>query len=267
MDRPLEGVDRPLEGRVAIVTGAGSGLGRGSAIALATAGARVVLNDVDESGLSETASAVDAIGGSSLIVVGDVTRSGDVEALVAAAVASYGGLDIMHANAGVGRYIDLEVMPEADLDLVLAVDLKGVLLCAKYAIPALRVRGGGSIVMTSSVQASHSLRGCVVYAATKAGVIAAARTLAVEVGADNIRVNSISPGTIDTPMLDRDMADMDIEGAADFLQRVRSANTLGRVGTVAEVGAAVVFLASEAASYITASNLVVDGGFTAIKRF
>jgi NAD(P)-dependent dehydrogenase (short-subunit alcohol dehydrogenase family) len=258
---------RPLKGRVAIVTGAGSGLGRGSAIALAGAGASVVLNDIDEAGLRGSAELVVAGGSEALVVTGDVTRPAEVEALVATAVERFGGLDIMHANAGVGRYIELEVMPEEDLDLVLAVDLKGVLLCAKYAIPALRVRGGGSIVMTSSVQASHSLRGCVVYSATKAGVIAAARTLAVEVGADNIRVNSISPGTIDTPMLDRDMAGMDLDGAADFLQRVRDANTLGRIGTPAEVGAAVVFLASDAASYITGSNLVVDGGFTAVKRF
>jgi NAD(P)-dependent dehydrogenase (short-subunit alcohol dehydrogenase family) len=252
---------------VAIVTGAASGLGRGSAIALAGAGAQVVLGDLDVAGLEQTRQLIVELGGTAEVVVGDVTRSADVEALVATAVATFGGLDIMHANAGVGRYMDLETMPEEDLDLVLAVDLKGVLLCAKYAIPALRARGGGSIIMTSSVQATHSLRGCVVYAATKAGVIAAARTLSLEVGADNIRVNTVSPGTIETPMLDRDVADMDLDGAENFLQRVRAANTLGRIGTPAEVGAAVVFLASDASSYITATNLVVDGGFTAVKKF
>jgi NAD(P)-dependent dehydrogenase (short-subunit alcohol dehydrogenase family) len=260
-------MNQPLSGRVAIVTGAASGLGRGSAIALAAAGARIVLNDLDGVGLQHTRDAIDAQGGEARAVVGDVSKSADVEELVARAVSEFGGLDIMHANAGVGRYMDLETMPEADLDLVLSVDLKGVLLCAKYAIPALRARGGGNIIFTSSVQASHSLRGCVVYAATKAGVIAAARTLSLEVGADNIRVNCVSPGTIDTPMLDRDVADMDLNGVPDFLQRVRDANTLGRTGSVAEVAAAVVFLASDAASYITATNLVVDGGFTAVKKF
>ena len=173
----------------------------------------------------------------------------------------------MHANAGVGRYEAMESMSEDAIDLVLSVDLKGALLCAKYAIAAMRARGGGSIIITSSVQATHSLPGCVVYAAAKAGLVAAARTLALEVGVDNIRVNTVSPGTIDTPMLDRDMADMDLDGAAAFVQNVRDANALRRIGSVAEVGAAVVFLASDAASYVTGTNMVVDGGFTAVKTF
>lgn len=256
-----------LEDRVAIVTGAGSGIGRGSALALAAAGARVVINDVNESALAQTREAILAIGGDTRAIAGDVSRPSDVQLLVGQAVDAFGGLDILHANAGVERYEELEKITEEAVDLVLAVDLKGVLLCAKYAIPAMRARGGGSIIMTASVQATHSLPGCVVYAATKAGVVAAARTLSLEVGRDNIRVNAISPGTIDTPMLSRDLADMDLQGADEFLQKVRDANTLGRIGTVEEVGAAVVFLASDAASYITASNLVVDGGFTAIKSF
>lgn len=256
-----------LAGKVAIVTGAGSGLGRGSALSLAEAGAKVVCNDVAQKGLDETVAQIAAAGGSALAVVGDVSRTADVKAMIAKAVGTYGGLDIVHANAGVERYESLETMADVDLELLLNVDLKGVLLCFREAIPELRKRGGGALIATSSVQATHSLPGCVVYAAAKAGVIAAVRTLALEVGKDNIRVVSVSPGTIDTPMLSRDLADMNTAEAEGFLQRVRDANTLGRIGTPREIGEVVVWLAGPNASYITATDIVVDGGFTAVKTF
>jgi NAD(P)-dependent dehydrogenase (short-subunit alcohol dehydrogenase family) len=256
-----------LQDKVAIVTGAGSGLGRASALALAAAGAAVVVNDVDEAGAAETQRQVGEAGGTASVELGDVSVPADVRRLVAAAEERYGGLDVMHANAGVERYENLETFAEVDLDLLLDVDLKGALLCAQAAIPALRRRGGGSIIFTSSVQASHSLPGCVVYAAAKAGLVAAARTLALEVGPDGIRVNTVSPGTIDTPMLRRDLADMAVGEQEDFLQRVRDANTLRRIGEPSEIGDAIVFLVSDRASYITANDLVVDGGFTAVKSF
>ncbi|MBI4922456.1 MAG: SDR family oxidoreductase [Devosia nanyangense] len=256
-----------LEGKVALVTGAGSGLGRGSAISLAAAGAAVVCNDVAAKGLDETIAAIIGAGGRAVAAIGDVSRSADVKTLVAKAVDSFGGLDIVHANAGVERYESLETMADADIDTLLAVDLKGVLLCFREAIPALRSRGGGALIATSSVQATHSLPGCVVYAAAKARVIAAVRTLALEVGKDNIRVVSVSPGTIDTPMLSRDLADMNVADAEGFLQRVRDANALGRIGTPGEIGDVVVYLAGSSASYITGTDIVVDGGFTAVKRF
>ena len=161
------------------------------------------------------------------------------------------------------HYINLEEMAKADMDRLLAVDLMGVLLCAQHAIAPMKKRGGGSIILTSSVQATHSLPGCVVYAAAKAGVIATARTLSLEVGRYEIRVNAISPGTIDTPMLTRDLSDMNVDDAGAFLNRVKSANTLGRIGTVAEVGAVVVFLASDESSYVTGAEIVVDGGYCA----
>jgi NAD(P)-dependent dehydrogenase (short-subunit alcohol dehydrogenase family) len=258
---------KTLDQRVAVVTGAAAGLGRASAVALAAAGAAVVINDIDAAGLATTGALVEKAGGLVTVAAGDVSVSGDVTKLMQTAVDAYGGLDIVHANAGIGRYEALEQMAEADMDRLIAVDLKGVLLCAKYAIPHLRQRGGGSLIFTSSCQATISLPGCVVYAATKAGVVAAARTLALEVGKDNIRVNTISPGTIDTPMLQRDLTGMNIEEADSFLARVRRANALGRIGSAEEVGDAVVFLASSASSYITASDLVVDGGFTAVKSF
>ena len=254
-------------GKVAAVTGAGSGIGRGIAVGLASAGARVVVNDLVEDGLDETLELVAAAGSEGVASIGDVRRREDVQRLVDDAAASFGGLDVMVANAAVGLYADLEVMAEDEIDRVLDVNLKGALTCAQLAIPALRARGGGSIVFVSSVQAYETLRGCVVYGAAKAGLVAAARALAVEVGEHGIRVNAIAPGTIDTPMLQRDLDGMNTADAGGFLERVRSANALGRIGTVEEVADVVVFLVSDAARYVTGTTVVVDGGLLAVRRF
>lgn len=256
-----------LQGRVALVTGAGSGLGRGSALALARAGAAVVVNDIDADAAHETLAQLEAAGGRGNVVLADVSARDDVTRLVSEVEEAHGRLDVMHANAGVERYESLEAMAEPDLDRLLDVDLKGALLCAQAAIPALRRAGGGSIIFTASVQATHSLPGCVVYAAAKAGLVAAARTLALEVGPEGIRVNAVSPGTFDTPMLTRDLGDLGIPEQEDFLQRVRDANTLRRIGAPEELGDAVVFLAGPRSSYVTGTNLVIDGGFTAVKTF
>jgi NAD(P)-dependent dehydrogenase (short-subunit alcohol dehydrogenase family) len=258
---------RPLAGKVAAVTGGGSGLGRAAAIALGRAGADVVVNDVSDTGLGETVAAVEAAGGRAVAQPGDVRLRADVEALVATAVSTFGGLDVMHANAAVSLYREFETMTEEDLDAILDVNLKGVLLCAQLAIPPMRARGGGSIVFVSSVQGFMGLPGCVVYAGAKAALVAAARTLAVEVGRYGIRVNAIAPGTIDTPMLERDLAPMNPADAAAFRARVEAANALGRIGRPAEVAELVVFLASAAASYITGTCVAVDGGFLAVKSF
>jgi NAD(P)-dependent dehydrogenase (short-subunit alcohol dehydrogenase family) len=254
-------------GTVAAVTGAGSGIGRGIAFGLAAAGARLVLNDVDEGGLDETLELVRAAGSEGAASVGDVRRRADVQRLVDEAGETFGGLDVMVANAAVGLYADLEEMTEEQIDRLLDVNLKGALTCAQLAIPALRSRGGGSIVFVSSVQAYETLRGCVVYGAAKAGLVAAARALAVEVGEHGIRVNAIAPGTIDTPMLQRDLDGMNTADAGGFLDRVRAANALGRIGTVEEVADVVAFLVSDAARYVTGTTIVADGGFLAVRRF
>ncbi len=256
-----------LDGTVAAVTGAGSGIGRGIAVALAAAGAKVVANDVDPGGLEETLALVRETGSEGRACVGDVRQRAEVQGIVDTAVAGFGGLDVMVANAAVGIYVDLEQMTPEDLDRVLDVDLKGALTSAQLAIPALRARGGGSIVFVTSVQAYATLRGCVAYGAAKAGLVAAARALAVEVGEHGIRVNAIAPGTIDTPMLARDLDGMNTADAGSFLDRVRAANALGRIGTVEEVADVVVFLVSDAARYVTGATLVADGGFLAVKSF
>jgi len=254
-------------GKVAAVTGAGSGLGRACAVALGAAGAAVVANDVALDGLRETADEVVAAGGQVEVVVGDIRNREDVTKIIAAAQSRFDGLDIMVANAGVSKYVPFEEATEDDLDVVLDTNLRGALLCAQAAIPALRARQGGSIVFISSVQAFVTLPGCVAYAAAEAGLIAAARALAVEVGREGIRVNAIAPGVFDTPMLHRDLDGMNVDEASGFLARVEGANVLGRIGRPDEIGDVVVFLTSDAASYITGTTVVVDGGYLAVKAF
>ena len=256
-----------LDGRVAAVTGAGSGIGRGTAVALAASGARVVVNDVDADGLDETLRRVRDAGSEGVACPGDVRVRADVQRVVDTASERFGGLDVMVANAAVGAYVDLEEMSEDELDRVLDIDLKGALVSAQLAIPALRARGGGSIVFVTSVQAYATLRGCVAYGAAKAGLVAATRALAVEVGEHGIRVNAVAPGTIDTPMLARDLDGMNTAEADGFLERVRVANALGRIGTVAEIADVLVFLVSDAARYVTGATVVADGGFLAVKSF
>jgi len=258
-------VSRPdLVGKVAAVTGAGSGIGRAIAVELCACGASVVAGDVSADGLAET---VTAAGPSCLAIVGDVRQAADVALLLDRARSSLGGLDVMIANAAVSTYVPFEQMTDEQIDLVLDTDLRGALLCARTAIPALRERGGGSIVFVSSVQAFVTLPGCVPYAAAKAGLIAAARALAPEVGRDGIRVNAVAPGTIDTPMLRRDLSGMNLEEADAFLERVAGANALGRIGSPDEIARVVSFLASDAASYVTGATIVADGGYLAVKSF
>jgi NAD(P)-dependent dehydrogenase (short-subunit alcohol dehydrogenase family) len=256
----------PLEGKVALVTGAGSGIGRATAIGLASAGASVVVNDLAPGGLDEAVAEIEAVGGKAAVARGDVRARDDVAAVIELARASFGGLDVVVANAAVSLYEEFELQSEETIDLVLDTDLKGALLTAQLALPELRRRGGGSIVFLSSVQAYVTLPGCVPYAAAKAGLVAAARALAPEVGAYGIRVNAVSPGTIDTPMLHRDLSGMNREEATAFLRRVEQANALGRLGRPAEIADTIVFLASDAASYVTGTSIVVDGGYLAVKH-
>ena len=251
--------------RVALVTGAGNGIGAASARAFAAAGYAVVLADIDEPAAEANAHALREEGRPALAIACDVADETSIERCVARALSRLGRLDAVHANAAIGEYALLEEASIETIRRIVDVDLTGQLLLARAALPELR-RRGGSIVFTASVQGYTTLPGCVTYAACKAGLMAAARALAVEVGGDGVRVNSVSPGTIDTPMLRRDLEGMNVDEADAFLGRVESANALGRVGQPEEVASAVVWLCSPEASYVTGTDLVVDGGYLRVKR-
>ena len=253
-------------GEVAVVTGGAAGLGREICLALASSGAKVLAIDVDRAGLEETKLLSTERGGDLQVFHCDVADSKSVKSAFEFSEKEFGHCTIMVAAAGIALYTDYLSMSEKDMDRTIAVNLKGPLLCAQESLRQMEKAGKGSIIFISSVQAVMSLFGCVVYAATKSGLIAAARTLALETGKMGIRVNTISPGTIDTPMLDRDLASMNREEAAKFLEKVKAANVLGRIGKPSEIADAVMFLSSPKASYVTGIDLRVDAGFAALKN-
>jgi len=250
--------------RVAVVTGAATGIGFAGARAFASAGYKVVLVDRDADRVNAAAR---EIGGDSLALTCDVSVWEDVRDAFQVIRSVFGRIDALFSNAGVSGYVLFEDMEVDDMRSQIDVNLFGHLYCAKAALPLMVCETPGNIVFTASVQGHLTLPGCVPYAAAKAGLMAVARALAVELGPKGIRVNTVSPGTIDTSMLRRDLADLDDEKVKDFLSLVRGANALGRIGDSREIADVVVFLCSDAASYITGQDVVVDGGYLRVKKF
>ena len=246
-----------LEGKVAIVTGAASGIGRASAERFAAEGARVVIADLDESGAREAAEAITGDGGEATHVRVDVTRADDTDAMVSAAVERYGSLDVLFNNAGLATAsVPVEDTAESVWDAAMAVNVKGVFLCSRAAAPALR-RGGGSIIVTSSIMGVRARPGYTAYAAAKAAAIQLARTLALEMASDGVRVNCLAPVATDTPMLGTFIGDRDVdEGRSAFVSSI----PLGRLALPADVAEAALFLASDESAFITGTVLPVDGG-------
>ncbi|RMF22934.1 MAG: SDR family oxidoreductase [Deltaproteobacteria bacterium] len=249
-----------LEGKTAIVTGAAGGIGYASARALAREGARLVLADLDGARLEQAAGALAADGHAVVAERVDVTSSTDVKRMIERCLEEYGRLDVMFNNAGIFEDDDGSVVDtsEAVWDRVLAVNLKGVFLGCKYAIPAMLEGGGGSIINTASFVA---LMGAAVsqsaYTASKGGVLALTREIAVEFARKGIRANALCPGPINTPLLAELLRD---EAAR---QRRFVHIPMGRLGEAREIAEAVVFLASDESSYVTGAEFVVDGGITA----
>jgi NAD(P)-dependent dehydrogenase (short-subunit alcohol dehydrogenase family) len=248
-----------LDGKVTLVTGAGGGIGRATAIVLARAGARVMISDVSTRRGEETAAMVREAGGEAEFFKADVSRGADVEALVAAAVKKWGRLDGAHNNAGIsGQIVSVHEDTEENWDHTLAVDLKGVWLCMKYEIIQMLKQGGGSIVNTASTSGLLGTVRMGAYSAAKHGVIGITKTAALEYARSNIRVNAVCPGVIGTPPILQWF-----EGNEKLKQSMLAQEPIGRVGKPEEIGAAVAWLFSDASSFVTGAAIPVDGGLTA----
>jgi NAD(P)-dependent dehydrogenase (short-subunit alcohol dehydrogenase family) len=249
---------RRLDGSRAVVTGAGAGIGQAIAQRLAAEGARVVAADIDPNSASQTAQ---ALGSESMHHQVDVRDPDQVESLINAVVTSWGGLDVLVNNAGVGVAATTCETSESDFQHVVDVCLKGTFLGMKYGIPALRQTGGGSIVNVSSIAALVGLKDRAVYCAAKGGVLSLTRAAAIDHVEEGIRVNCVVPGTVDTPWVERITAGYEDPQAARAAMQQRQPH--GRLVSPEEIAAAVAYLASQEAASVVGAGMVVDGGMTA----
>jgi NAD(P)-dependent dehydrogenase (short-subunit alcohol dehydrogenase family) len=248
-----------LEGRVALVTGAGSGIGRAAALAFAREGAQVVVSDVVAEGGNETLRLIEEAGGKGMFIQGDVAVAADVQALVREVEEHYSRLDCAFNNAGIeGLQAPTAECTEENWDRVLTVNLKGIWLCMKHEIPMMLRQGGGAIVNTASVAGLVGFPNIPAYNASKGGVIQLTKTAALEYAKDGIRVNALCPGVIRTPMVDRFVG-----GSAEAEVQFVAMEPVGRMGLPQEVAEAAVWLCSDAASFVTGHAMVVDGGLVA----
>jgi NAD(P)-dependent dehydrogenase (short-subunit alcohol dehydrogenase family) len=249
-----------LEGKAALVIGAAQGIGQAVAIELARAGAAVVCADVDGAGAKATAEAIVGAGGRAQGRRSDVTRADDLRDAVGAAVRSWGGLDVLVFGAAVrepsGTVLDLA---EADWNRTLAVNLTGAFLASKAALPAMIARGGGSVIFIASQLGRVAGAARPVYCASKGALIQLAKVMAVDHAHQKIRVNTLSPGPVETGRLVHRHGDLEKARAV-----LGPRNPMGRLGLPVEIARAALFLASDASSYMTGSDLLVDGGYTAI---
>ena len=249
-----------LSGQVALVTGAGNGIGRATAQAFAQQGVKVVVSDVDTKGGEATVELIRAAGGEATFIRCDVTRDAEVKALVEGTVAAYGRLDYAFNNAGIeiekGRLAEGE---ESEFDAIMGVNVKGVWLCMKHQIPVMLAQGGGAIVNTASVAGLGAAPKMSIYAASKHAVIGLTKSAAIEYAKKKVRINAVCPAVIDTDMFRRAY-----EADPKKAEFAAAMHPVGRVGRVEEIAAAVLYLCSDNAGFTTGIALPVDGGATAI---
>jgi NAD(P)-dependent dehydrogenase (short-subunit alcohol dehydrogenase family) len=248
-----------VQGKVALVTGGGSGIGRATSIIFAREGARVAVADLNLEGCEETVATIKRAGGDACAIRCDVARSSQVQSMVEQVVKTYGRLDFGFNNAGVspagGRIGEI---PEDDWDRVIAINLTGVWLCMKYELAQMVAQGGGVIINTASIMGLVGERRTGAYCAAKHGVVGLTKTAALEYANKNIRVNAVCPGSTMTPMMRRGLdRDPRLEEA------YKKSHPLGRLGTPEDIGEAVMWMCSDEASFVTGVALPVDGGYTA----
>ncbi len=245
-----------LSGKVAIVTGAGSGIGRASAILFAREGAKVVVSDADEKSGKETALMIKKAKGAAIFAKADISSDSDAKDLIAAAVRAFGKLNVLFNNAGILRHGNAAECTERDWDRVIDVNLKGAWLCSKHAIPEMIKTGGGSIINTSSIAGLVAFSGIAAYTASKGGIIQLTKSMALDFANKKIRANAICPGIIKTAMTKEMLKDKKASEA------MLKATPLGRFGVPEDVASAALYLASDDSSFVTGTTLVVDGGWT-----
>jgi len=255
-----------VKGRVVLVTGGSSGIGRASALAFAKEGAKVVVNaNMNIEGGEETVRLIKETGGEAIFVKADASKVAEVDTMIQQTVKSYGRLDCAFNNAGVvgvpstSAFISAKTADytEKEWDYVISVNLKGVWLCMKYEIIQMLKQGGGAIVNNSSILGLLGLPGGPAYVASKHGVIGLTKTAALEYAQEGIRVNAVCPGWISTPMTDRTLNDPEVKAMMIGMEPI------GRMGKPEEVAEAVVWLCSDAASFVTGHSMIVDGGLVA----
>ena len=255
-----------LDGYVALVTGGSSGIGEGAALALARQGAAVVVHGLDIAQSADVVLRIEQAGGRAVAVGGPIDEAETCEAAVLAAVAGFGRLDILVTSAGIQRYGDAVSTSEQLWDEVFDVNAKGVFLAAHAALPHIRRSPRGSVVLVASVQGSASQANVVAYTASKGALHAMGRAMAIDEAAYGVRVNTVSPGSVDTPMLRHSAAEWS-DGTPEGIERTianwGTAHALGRVASIDEVGEVIAFLSGPRASFVTGADIRVDGGLLA----
>ncbi len=249
---------KSLESKIAIVTGGTSGIGRAAAVALAAAGAKVVVAGRRESEGSETVKQIKAAGSDGFFVRTDVAKEADIAAVVQKTVEKFGRLDIAFNNAGIESLGPIPEASEADYRRVFDINVWGVLAAIKHEVPAMLKTGGGSIINTSSIAGHVGMAGASIYVASKFAVEGLTKTAALEFAKQGIRVNAVAPAAIETDMIDRFAGK---EG--DMRNYLTSLHPVGRMGKPREIADAVVWLAGDQSSFVTGQSIVIDGGFTA----